>query len=294
MTTTTADCRPDPNTGASDPASCVCCLGSIFSPYLEGLERCTGCGHVRAALSWTPDMFAALYTGDYFKGGEYRDYEQEADALRVNFRRRLHDLVRRHPDGGRLWEIGCAYGFFLQEADAHFEAAGCDVAEEAVQNAITHRGVRAHCLDYLSYHPDQPYDVVCMWDTVEHLPEPHRFLEKAFQDLRPGGTLALSTGDIGACWARLRGKRWRLIHPPTHVHYFTRKSMSRLLDRLGYTQVSFHYHAFWRNLGTALEKVSAENPKVNMLYSGVRRTGLHRLNFPLNLFDLMTVYARKP
>lgn len=270
--------------------TCVCCTGRNAADYLQGLKCCLDCGHVYADLSWTPEMFRKLYTEDYFKGGEYADYEDEEAALRLNFRRRVCELAERHPDGGRLWEIGCAYGFFLKEAAAHFSVAGCDVAEEAVRCACEKQRVQAHCMNYLEYTAEQPFDVVCMWDVIEHLPEPHLFLDKALSDLCPGGTLALSTGDIGSLCARLRGARWRQIHPPTHVHYFTRQSMTSLLERLGYTDISFSYHAFWRNMDTVAEKVLAGGP----LFRALHRLGLLHFNFPLNLYDLMTVYARKP
>lgn len=281
-------------TEPDDKHYCICCKGMEFSPHFEGLVRCLGCGHIKASLSWTPEMFKALYTERYFKGEEYIDYEKEADAFRRNFRRRVQELAQRHPEGGRLWEIGCAYGYFLKEAGAHFSAAGCDVASEAVQAAAEKNGVNAQCLDYLTYAPDAPFDVVCLWDTIEHLADPSLYLKKAFDDLRPGGTLALSTGDIGSLCARLRGRRWRQIHPPTHVHYFTRNSMRQLLQRLGYAQIHFHYPAVWRNADTSLEKVVSGVPFANILYAGCKRAGLLRFDFPLNSFDLMTVYAIKP
>ncbi|HDP35168.1 MAG TPA: class I SAM-dependent methyltransferase [Candidatus Hydrogenedentes bacterium] len=273
---------------------CTCCAGAVFAPFHPGLSRCARCGHVSADLDWPPEMFHELYTRDYFKGGEYADYEEEAAALRLNFRRRVRDLAVLLPDGGFLWEIGCAYGFFLKEASDHFTAAGCDVAAEAVATAVEKQGVDARCLDYLTWQPERACDVVCLWDVIEHLPEPQLFLEKAFADLRPGGVLALSTGDIGSLCARLRGARWRQIHPPTHVHYFTRHSMSVLLNRLGYTAVSFRYPPFWRSMDTVAEKLLAGKVVVGPVYRALRHTGLLRFNFPLNLFDLMTVYARKP
>ena len=273
---------------------CVCCLGETCVPYYAGLVRCTNCTHVWANLTWTPDMFRALYTSNYFKGGEYADYEQEETALRLNFRRRVRDLAARHPNGGRLWEVGCAYGFFLQEAAACFEAAGCDVAEAAVQSAFEKRRVNARNLNYLDYAPEYPFDVLCLWDVIEHLPAPHHFLEKAYNDLEPGGTLALSTGDIGSLCARLRGRRWRQIHPPTHVHYFTRHSMTTLLTRLGYTDITIRHHAFWRNMDTVAEKLLANHFALAPVYRVLHTLRLLNFTFPLNLFDLMTVYAHKP
>ena len=279
----------------NNPNTCVCCEGVESTTHLAALRRCCTCGHVWADLHLSPDEVRALYTEHYFKGEEYLDYEQEAPALRRNFRARVNDLAQRYPRGASLWEIGAAYGYFLQEASAHFTVAGCDIAEEAVKKANQTFGLDIQHCDYLSL-PSRQHDVICLWDTVEHLQAPHRYIEKAARELRPGGTLALSTGDIGSLCARLRGAKWRLIHPPTHLHYFSRHSMTVLLRRLGFTSIEVRYHPFWRSFDAAavqiLDRPGAAAGK--MLYRWLKSTGLTNLCFPLNLYDLMTVYARKP
>ena len=274
-------------------APCICCQETSHRSAHDGLESCEGCGHIRADLDWTPEMFHALYTTGYFKGGEYEDYEEEADALRYNFRKRLADLKKRHPEGGDLWEIGCAYGFFLEAAQEFFNASGCDIADDAVASAVAHRGVIAQCCDYLQKAEEGLYDAGCLWDTVEHLARPDLYLEKVHCELKPGGSLALSTGDIASSWARIRGRHWRLIHPPTHVHYFTKNSMETLLTRLGYKQIEFHYPPFWRNINNTVIKLARKNRIFSLLRPVTAYTPLGRINFPLNLFDLMTVYAKK-
>jgi SAM-dependent methyltransferase len=273
--------------------ACICCQETAHTEVYDGLERCTACGHIRALLDWTPEMFHELYTTGYFKGGEYEDYEEEGDALRYNFRKRLKELKKRHPDGGDLWEIGCAYGFFLEAAGKCFNAAGCDIARDAVASAVADRDVKAQCLNFLEKEEGGPYDVICLWDTIEHLSRPDLYLEKAFSELKEGGTLALSTGDIGSRWARLRGRHWRLIHPPTHVHYFTPASLEALLMRLGYSDVEFRYPPFWRNVHNTVVKLSQKHAFFSLFRPLTAHTPLGRINFPLNLFDLMTVYARK-
>lgn len=273
--------------------SCICCGHFPHTAVYEGLERCDKCGHIRAVLDWAPEKFHELYTRGYFKGGEYEDYEEEGLALRYNFMKRLADLAKRHPEGGDLWEIGCAYGFFLEAAQTHFNAAGCDIAADAVESGVAARGVKAVYGDYLKMEKGGPFDVICLWDTVEHMARPDLYLEKAFSELKPGGTLALSTGDIGSRWARVRGRHWRLIHPPTHVHYFTQHSMGQLLARLGFEEVRFSYPPFWRNVNTTLVKLAQKHRVFSLIRPLVARTPLGRINYPLNLFDLMTVYARK-
>ena len=58
------------------------------------------------------------------------------------------------------------------------------------------------------------FDVICMWDTIEHLAKPDEFLARAASLLIPNGLLYLTTGDIGSWNARWRKEAWRQIHPP--------------------------------------------------------------------------------
>ena len=229
-----------------DVAQCVCCLGMRSVDYLPGLRRCPSCSHVWADLRLSPDELRALYSRAYFEGDEYVDYERQRPGLRRNFQARLAELGRRHPKGGRLWEIGCAYGFFLKEAAGQFDASGCDISEHAVAYARDRMGVDAHCVDYVEYEPEAAFDAVCLWDCIEHLQNPEQYVFKAAKDLRPNGTIAILTGDIGSRWARLRGRRWRLLHPPTHLHYFTVDSIRTLLIRAGFVDFEFLHVPLWR------------------------------------------------
>jgi len=246
--------------------ACICCGGTEVPDHLAGLCRCPTCGHVWADLHLTPEELGALYSERYFKGEEYMDYQRQAPALRRNFRARVRELARRYPKGSSLFEIGSAYGYFLKEAAEHFTVAGCE-----------------------------QYDVICLWDTVEHLQSPHLYLEKAVGELRPEGTLALSTGDIGSLCARLRGPKWRLIHPPTHLHYFTVNSMTTLLRRLGLYNIEVRHLPFWRSADAVANKILCRPGAKwgQRIYGSLKRTGSLSFCCPMNLFDLMTVYAVK-
>ncbi len=267
---------------------CVCCTSGETEPYLRGLVRCRRCTHVWAPLDFTGEEQANLYRESYFKGVEYVDYEAEGGALRKNFRARVRELGELVPGGARLFEIGAAYGFFLDEARSRFDVSGCDVSEHAAAYARERFGLAVEAGDYVRIQIREPLDAVCAWDVVEHLPHPEAFLEKAAGDLKPGGLLALTTGDIGSVAARLRGARWRMIHPPTHIHYFTRQSMGVLLERVGFAGVRVRYRAFWRSADGVGRAVLPE-----AAYRRLRGWGLLGFDFPLNLFDIMTVYARK-
>ena len=151
------------------------------------------------------------------------------------------------------------------------------------------------CGDYLTLKTPKEQDVVCLWDTVEHLAAPHLYLAHAAEQLRTDGVLALSTGDISAWMARFRGEKWRLIHPPTHLHYFTAHSMRTLLSKLGFVDIEVNYYPFWRSADAVAYRLLGypEDRWTAPLYRVLRKTPFLNFTFPVNTRDLMTVYARK-
>jgi SAM-dependent methyltransferase len=278
---------------------CAVCGGNeIEEPVLGALGRCRTCGYV--FLPRTPDLpdrLRALYEGDYFTGAEFGDYASQ----RPTFARNFQDTIRRMRDAGaasgRLLEVGCAYGFFLEQARADFEAVGIDVNAAAIE-AARGLGVDAMCVEFLDYVTPDTFDVVCLWDTIEHVLEPRAYLEKARDLLRPDGMLFLTTGDIGSLVARLRGRKWRMIHPPSHLNYFSRVTMTRLLQSVGFDVVSVGAIGTRRDLLNTLHLLALFSKT-----AAVRRTAsmferllagrVPSISLYANLHDVMFVTARR-
>ena len=192
-----------------------------------------------------------------------------------------------------MLEIGCAYGFFLEFArECGMIARGVDIASEAVQYARDKLHVDAVQGDYLSLETGS-VDVIAMWDTVEHLPRPDLFIQKAARDLNPGGMLAMTTGDIGSINARMRGRAWRMIHPPTHLHYFSAKTLGRLITGSGLEVVHLSRPGVSRRLHAILYMLFAKRPKFRRAHAVLKRL-LPNIAVTLNLFDIMFVVAKKP
>lgn len=139
----------------------------------------------------------------------------------------------------------------------------------------------------------QRFDVVCAWDTIEHLARPADYVQKAALLMPPGGVLALTTGDIGSLNARLRGPRWRLIHPPTHLHYFSVPSMTRMLDRLGFDVIHTAHIGSYRRVGNMLHNIVALRWGHPAAGQWLADSWLSGINLFVNLFDVMSVVARK-
>jgi hypothetical protein len=132
-----------------------------------------------------------------------------------------------------------------------------------------------------------------MWDTIEHLDRPDLFVAKVARDLAPGGYFAFTTGDLGSFNARLRGRRWRMIHPPTHMHYFSVATARALLDRNGLDVVHVSHPGVTRTIGSMLYIVVALRLARRDWYQRIAHWPVNRHSVTLNLGDIMFVVARR-
>jgi len=253
--------------------------------------RCEACSLAFVPRGTLSDVaLADLYSQEYFEGGMsdgYTDYSASEETLRHQARRTLKRL-RRYQPSGALLEIGCAYGFFLLEAARCFEAQGVEIRAFAAHQA-RRRGLRVETGDFqsLAFAPGQ-FSAVCLFDCIEHLANPLQYLRKVHSVLKPGGLVALSTGDIGSPFARLTGRRWRLMTPPQHLFFFSRKTLSAMLNAAGFEVVEICYP--WKLVPWRLVLYQISPRLKNFLGPfGRLPVGLY-----VNLFDAMLLIARKP
>lgn len=276
--------------------SCLVC-GSSFGPcHIPGLVECRLCRFVSADLDLPEDVIRALYNEKYFHGEEYADYLNERDSLLLSFRRRLQAIRKFVPDSHnkRLFDVGCAFGFFLEMVTPYFASAhGIDISNDAVAYARNILHVDATAGDLLTAPIGGPFDVVCMWDVIEHLGHPDRVLERVASMMPDGGILTITTGDIRSVNARLRGKRWRLIHPPTHLHYFSTQTITLLLQHHGFRVVQITHPGTYRTLRNIFFITLVLRNGAKHAYEFVDRFAILDRAVYMNLFDVMFVIARK-
>ena len=282
------------------PQACIVCDAQAWTPLYRGLIRCSQCEFVRAAELPGAEALARVYGPGYFHGEEYADYLGDELAHRENFRVRFARITALAGTIGSMFEIGCAYGLWLRTAaDRGVRAAGIDISPEAVCYAAETLGLNATLglFDDALIEPGE-FQAYCMWDTLEHLPHPETYVAKVSRLLPPCGWLFLTTGDIGSRLARRQGDHWRMIHPPTHLQYFSRDTLARFLARhdLGVTHVESA--SVCRSVHGALEglKLFATGPQRRIAAVASRlipRAIAARVRFSVDLGDIMLVCARK-
>lgn len=281
-------------------AACIVCAAEVWQPQFEILCRCRQCGFVRAAEMPSPTSAAENYTADYFTGEEYGDYLADREVHLQNFAARWRDIERLAGKLASVYEIGCAYGLFLELAASHgCRAAGIDICAPAAEHAAA-AGLHAASGDFpaAKIAPGE-YQAFCLWDTIEHLAQPEVTIARVVDLLPPEGWLFLTTGDIGSPLARLRGRDWRMIHPPTHLQYFSQATMRQFLIRHGLSVVETRSIAVYRTLHSvttslaALGKGLSRRAAINISRL-VPQAVQKRLGMWVNLGDIMFVAAQKP
>ncbi|MFY9856277.1 MAG: class I SAM-dependent methyltransferase [Terracidiphilus sp.] len=233
---------------------------------------------------------AGIYTEAYFQGGQadgYSDYIGSEDVLRGEFRTAVKDLRSAGCTGGKLLELGCAYGFFLAEAKAHFNVQGIELSESAVRFCCA-RGLDVEQGTLTEEYVDRrkPFDAVVMLDVVEHMMEPDKILELVHRSMKPGGKLMLTTGDWESGLSRIMGRNWRLMTPPQHTFFFSPRTMSAMLARLGFDVIDCHKP--WKMVPLGL--VTYQLGRMLGMSRPPRMRGNH-LGFPINLFDAFRMIA---
>jgi 2-polyprenyl-3-methyl-5-hydroxy-6-metoxy-1,4-benzoquinol methylase len=274
--------------------TCLVCGGKYRPSRLPGLLTCEECKFTTANLTLSEEQLRQLYTADYFAGNEYRDYVADRPVLEKQFRLRLRRLLHFVTDAStkNLFEIGCAHGFFLEVArNAFHSVEGIDISDDAIAYARQNLGVEARSSDFLTCQFLARPDLICLWDTIEHLSRPDLYIQKIADSLPRKGLLALTTGDLDSWLARTRGSKWRQIHPPTHLHYFSRATLIRLLCRCGFKTRFIGSEGMYRSVDTMAYIVLCLKHHLPDLYSCLRKTHLLNWDLYLNLGDIIFLVA---
>lgn len=154
-------------------------------------------------------------------------YEKESKGRFKTASRHLR-IVTRYTKGGRLLDVGCASGAFLRSAaDAGWSVVGVEPAAVLCAKAKEFVGDRGDVLCVPLQQADLPrssFDVLTLWDVLEHVAKPVEFLKLCASLVKSGGYVFANVPDLGSLQARLLGEHWPLLLAE-HLNYFDRVSL---------------------------------------------------------------------
>jgi SAM-dependent methyltransferase len=218
---------------------CVCGADGVRVHRLPpfGVVRCPVCELVFVSPRLTSSALQRLYDEPaYFEGGVYGARARWSPAMalqRIWTAGRLAEIARLRPPPARLLEIGSGYGLFLAAArDAGFAVRGVELSRTGVEQTRRRLGVDVFA-GQLAEAPIGEADVVCFWDTLEHVPDPLAFLREVRGRLARDGVFALSVPYISSCPGRLLGTSWWTLKPEQHLWQLTPTTLRLVAARAG-------------------------------------------------------------
>ena len=252
------------------------------------IVRCRRCDLVYQSPVPSADEIIEAYDGVVDQR-----YVEERSGRIETFSRDLA-AVHRHERTGKLLDIGCHLGMFLDVAkEAGWDVTGLEPSRWSVEQA-RERGhdVRHGTLDSVHFE-EGTFDVVTMWDVVEHLSDPLTELRRMHRILRPDGLLAVSTMDVDALFPRLAARRWPW-YMQMHLVYFSRRTLHNMLTKAGYRVVEMTPHRRVVRLSYLISRIEPYcKPLYQALDFAVRRTGQGDRLVAVDLGDIFMTFARK-
>jgi 2-polyprenyl-3-methyl-5-hydroxy-6-metoxy-1,4-benzoquinol methylase/Zn ribbon nucleic-acid-binding protein len=281
---------------------CPVCDGQEFRQAFEEppyrVMRCVECGTAVV----TPRVVdpTSVYDAGYWRSraareSGYHDHRAAEPLYLKTFRRRLEFVLRRRPRSGKALDVGCAAGFCMAAVrDLGFEPYGVEVSGTIASHAREHFGFDTVHVGTIEDAPfaHETFDLITMWDVVEHVVDPRSLLSRARLLLKPDGLLVVETQNIDSPFARALGRRWHHYKHAEHIYHFTPSSLRRLLEGTGFTVDSLT--ARYGGKYVSLEFIAERATRVHPLLSAALRplARLDSLSLYVNVMDELIARAR--
>ncbi len=293
----------DPPEAALGVATCPIC-GPVSAnikfrdpPY--SLLGCSACGLTfvspqRNGRALIADLYATnLWSSDSPSHFGYADYLEQHENYVRTFKKRSKPLRALRP--GSLLDVGCASGYFMKvmRDDHGWEVTGIEPSDLAADFGRRRYGLQI-ATGVLADADVAPcsFDLVTMWDVIEHLPDPIGELELARRMLKPDGLILLETQDVSSVFARMLGRKWHHYKHAEHLWHFDPATITLLLEKAGFDvrSVTSRHAGKYVSFSFIAERAQRVHPLLSSACALVQKALGNRSAY-VNLYDEMVIIA---
>lgn len=213
----------------------------IFTKNGFNLAQCLSCGLVYVANPPSKAELEKLYSFDSGYKARLRD---DSVKFKNDFRsaKEKYELMKKFKKRGRVLDIGCSAGFFLDVAKKDgWETFGVEISNDLAELARKRYdlNVLTGTLDETNF-ASNFFDAVTLWDVIEHVGNPRRTMEIINRILKDDGIVIISTPNIDGLFPKLSYKLAKIVNywlspePPYHLFQFSKKTVEKLLRQTGF------------------------------------------------------------
>jgi len=266
------------------------CTNDNLGEYNNDIVKCNKCGMIYSNPQPTQKELSTLY-----KSVIDNKYLEETAAREKTFNLSLKQLHRFITPPGKLMDIGCYTGTFMETAkDKGWTVSGIELSDWASNIAknknigkVYNKPINKLLLPY------ENFDLITLWDVIEHLPNPKQILKDLSRFLKPDGIIALSTHFIDSLSARILGKHYPFLMD-MHLSHFSQKTIKRILNDSGFEIIKIYPHKRILRSGYFLDKLSNITPVGGRFISELNKNKYISERFiRVGLLGLKNIYCKK-
>jgi 2-polyprenyl-3-methyl-5-hydroxy-6-metoxy-1,4-benzoquinol methylase len=229
----------------ADRVVCECCGNADPEQFSEQFKK-EFKGKQFIVLSCNKCSFNFL-PWHYRKDIVYTDYKDEAvleqirkgnDWLKVQRHLLRFKLIRKYKRSGDLFDLGVGWGHFLLAGQQlGYTVYGIEISKNPYIYSKEDLGLPVDHIDFFDMqHPSGSFDIITLWDVLEHIDKANPFVEKCADLLRKDGYIVIQVPQIDSFIAKWQKEKWNMMSLD-HVNYFSRKTITKMLENNGFEVV---------------------------------------------------------
>ncbi len=306
-----------------DITHCTNCESTNFKHLFSGRDRlhsqdgefslieCRDCGLVHLTPQPGIKEIQQYYPEDYISFP--KAIEDETSWFRrldrrYGLHRRCREVIFRAGSPGRLLDVGCATGIFLNGMRQRgWEVNGVEPSHFAAEYG--RKRFKLNIFEgYLNEtnFQEEFFNVVTLWDVLEHVPDPHNLLSEIARILKPGGLLVISLPNPCSWETRIFKEYWAGWDIPRHFHIFPVATLGQLVNKTGLdlnevTSFTGRHGVLVLNTQFWLGDLQISNRIKRMITAIVKSLPVRLLTYPIytisecmNKSSIMVVFIQKP
>lgn len=220
----------------------------------DQLVKCNTCGLIYVNPRLNCNTILRIY-----QTSEDQDFVSQAKAREKTFLKYVRQ-IEKHSPKGRILDVGTGSGAFLAAA----KKRGWGVYGIELNTWLCAWITRNYNIEvkngtlFEQRYPDSFFDVVTLWDVLEHMGDPKAVLSEIRRILKPNGLLVINFPNISSLLARLAGRKWWFLLS-VHLYYFTPQTLRKLVRAVGFSSFKTGMHFQYLSLGYLVYRVKTYN-----------------------------------